>query len=255
MNRDSASYPCMSDTLIPGQFNGLAFLEAHQEASLLDGAAGSSASGASTNRASANRSAKPSFVKPQVTEVFRSLPSTEELEPFFSMLRGVDLVVATLAYGLRVRVTDLKAVRVRDVNLATRQIIIEGVARQLPELLVDDLRDYIHEKLCGSDASVTVSKREQRLFSEQDLNGFFAGVSRYQEQSSPEGRGRLLSQGCLNRIFRVIGRFHSKRASRLGAKVRSPLELFDKGPRIVRRGRRGVVDAYYLWRAVYPACA
>lgn len=29
----------------------------------------------------------------------------------------------------------------------------------------------------------------------------------------------------------------------------SPLELFDKGPRIVRRGRGGVIDAYYLWRA------
>jgi hypothetical protein len=29
----------------------------------------------------------------------------------------------------------------------------------------------------------------------------------------------------------------------------SPLDLFDKGPRIVRRTYAGVVQAYYLWRA------
>ena len=193
---------------------------------------------------------------PKVSEILKRLPTTEDLEPVFSRLRGVDLILATLSYGLGVRVSDLQGVRVRDVHVSNRMIVIGGVARPLPLLVVDDLRDHIHEKLCGSDASVSVSKREQRVFSDEDLRGFFKQLSEYQQARISEGREEaLLTEPCLNRIFRVLGRFHSKRATGRGARLRSPLELFDKGPRIVRRGRWGVVDAYYLWRTAYPGCA
>jgi hypothetical protein len=60
-----------------------------------------------------------------------------------------------------------------------------------------------------------------------------------------------LTERCINRVFRLLGRFHAKRALKRGAKLASPLDLFDKGPRIVRRGRRGVIDAYYVWRTAY----
>ena len=203
----------------------------------------------------------------RVRAVLKRLPSTEEMEPFFSRLRGVDLVMATLAYGLGVRVSDLKGIRVRDVNLLTRQIVLDGVVRPLPAMIVDDIRDYLNERLCGSEATVTVARREQRLFSEEDLQGFFRQVSEHQRSltmqriqgasgatASAEAAQSVLTERCLNRIFRLLGRFHARGALRKGAKLRSPLDLFDNGPRIVRRGRRGVVDAYYLWRAVYPQC-
>jgi hypothetical protein len=51
--------------------------------------------------------------------------------------------------------------------------------------------------------------------------------------------------------LRVMGWFHTKRASKRGGQVASPLGLFDKGPKIVRRDRGGIVHSYYLWRAVY----
>lgn len=191
--------------------------------------------------------------KARVGEVLRRLPSTEDMEPLFSKLRGVDLILATLAYGLKVRVSDLRAVRVRDVNLANRCIVIGGVLFALPAVVIDDIRDFIHEKLCGSEASVTVSRREQRLFSEEDFQSFFEQASEIQHNvaSVGEGDSAVLTERCLNRIFRVLGRFHAKKAIKRGAKIASPLELFDKGPRIVRRGRWGVIDAYYIWRTAY----
>jgi hypothetical protein len=49
--------------------------------------------------------------------------------------------------------------------------------------------------------------------------------------------------------LQVLARLHRKHAASRKHRITSPLDLFDKGPRIVRRGRGGVVDAYYLWRA------
>jgi hypothetical protein len=184
----------------------------------------------------------------RVGEVRRRLPSVEQMEPLFGRLRGADLILATLAYGLGVRVSDLHTVRVRDVNLSAKCIVIAGTLYSLPAALTDDIRDFIHERLCGSEASVTVSRREQRIFSEQDFESFFAQVARYQLEA---GQAGVLTERCLNRIFRLLGRFHARKASKRGAKVASPLDLFDKGPRIVRRGRWGVIDAYYLWRTVW----
>lgn len=191
-----------------------------------------------------------------IGEILRRLPSTEELEGLFSRLRGVDLVLATLSYGLGVRVSDLRGVRIRDINLASHRIVIDGVARAIPLLVADDLRDLVHEKVCGSEASITVSRREQRLFSEGELQEFFCRLSDYQKGAN-EGMGEavLLTERCLNRIFRVLARFHVSRAALKGGRIKSALELFDKGPRIVRRGRWGAVDAYYLWRTAYPCCA
>jgi hypothetical protein len=191
----------------------------------------------------------------QIAEVMKRLPSTEEMEPFFSQLRGVNLILATLSYGLKVTVSELQGLRIRDVNLATHHVVLNGVARPLPSLVIDDVREYLNERVCGSEASVTVSKREQRLFSEHDLRGFFEYVTDYQRVLiADKGPDQTLTEGCFNRIFRVLGRFHARGAAKRGTKLRSPLDLFDKGPKIVRRGRWGVVDAYYLWRTVYPLC-
>jgi hypothetical protein len=64
-------------------------------------------------------------------------------------------------------------------------------------------------------------------------------------------QGTELGQRVRDNFLRVMGWFHSKRAARRGAGAASPLGLFDKGPKIVRRDRGGAVHSYYLWRAVY----
>ncbi len=186
--------------------------------------------------------------------VIRGLPALEELEPIFSKLRGTGLILATLSYGLGVRITELRSVRVRDVNLSSGLIRIEGGVRAIPLLLVDDLREYIHERLCGSEASLTVSKREQRLFGDEAFESLLEQLSVFHPmRGSQELGAQGLMERCFNRIFRILAWRHARAAVRSGTKVRSPLELFDKGPRIVRRGRLGSVDQYYLWRTVYPA--
>jgi len=186
--------------------------------------------------------------------VIRGLPALEELEPIFSKLRGTGLILATLSYGLGVRITELRSVRVRDVNLSSGLIRIEGGVRAIPLLLVDDLREYIHERLCGSEASLTVSKREQRLFGDEAFESLLEQLSVFHPmRGSQELEAQGLMERCFNRIFRILAWRHARAAVRSGTKLRSPLELFDKGPRIVRRGRLGSVDQYYLWRTVYPA--
>lgn len=257
---DTASYPVMNCSEMSPYFKALEFFPGcyGEPSTLLE--KGASRAPFAAPKGAISEGTPPGKRAPQVAmalarrvgEVLRRLPSTEELEPLFSRLRGVDLILATLAYGLKVRVSELKAVRVRDINFAARCILIAGTPYALPTVLLDDLRDYIHERLCGSEASVTVSRREQRLFSEDDFALFFERVSVYQrELSAGEERGGILTERCINRVFRLLGRFHAKRALKRGAKLASPLDLFDKGPRIVRRGRRGVIDAYYVWRTAY----
>ena len=186
--------------------------------------------------------------------VIRGLPALEELEPIFSKLRGAGLILATLSYGLGVRITELRSVRVRDVNLSSGLIRIEGGVRAIPLLMIDDLREYIHERLCGSEASLTVSKREQRLFGDEAFESLLEQLSVFHPMGGSQELGAQgLMERCFNRIFRILAWRHARAAVRSGTKVRSPLELFDKGPRIVRRGRLGSVDQYYLWRTVYPA--
>ena len=115
-------------------------------------------------------------------------------------------------------------------------------------------KEFIHERLCGSDASLTVSKREQRLFGDEAFKSLLEQLSVFHPmRGSQELGAQGLMERCFNRIFRILAWRHARAAVRSGTKVRSPLELFDKGPRIVRRGRLGSVDQYYLWRTVYPA--
>jgi hypothetical protein len=48
--------------------------------------------------------------------------------------------------------------------------------------------------------------------------------------------------------LRLLGALHARRIRSLGRSSSCPLDSIDKGPRIVRRGRAGVIDAYYRWR-------
>lgn len=176
---------------------------------------------------------------------------TAHLEVLLGRLRGEALLLAALSYGLGVRISHLREIRMRDVSIADNTIVVAGRERAIPAGIVDDLRDFVQERMCGREASVSLSRREQRLFSDEAFD-LFAHESRYVDALFAE-RLRLSvgkrARACLDSRLRILGWFHRKRAARKGLSLGSPLDLFDKGPRIVRRRTAGAVDEYYLWRA------
>ncbi len=195
--------------------------------------------------------------------------SVEHLESLFSRLKDGALLIAALAYGLELSVSDVCSIRVRDVNIASQSVVIKGRVYQVPKMVLEDLREYLQEKLCGYEASVSLSKRDQPLFSPAEREAFQSEVmswwrvfKRTQERSEPDTEEHLADRNrgsamkevvevarILDRALGLVGRAHLYRAQRRNTELSSALELFDKGPRIVRRNRYGAVTAYYVWRA------
>lgn len=177
----------------------------------------------------------------------------ESFEALLSQLRGGALLLALLSYDLRLPLSVIRRLRVRDLDLHNRTIILEGKGYAISECLLEDLREHLHGRLCGYEASIRISRREQVVFSALDeINlrrescRWWAGLmdlsdNHCSDQESSEAR--LFEWG-----FALAGRYHMRRSNRCDILLDSPLDLFDKGPRIVRRGRAGVQIAYYLWR-------
>jgi hypothetical protein len=192
----------------------------------------------------------------------------EHVERFLNQLHGEALLIGALSYDLGLRLSQLRFLRVRDVNLSARVIELSEGAKQIPDALYEDLKEHVSEKISGGQAGRGVHKRDQLLFSHEAFEhvlrtciSFFVGAAREvaQEDSASDlsisgvhaHHGAELGQRVRDNFLRVMGWFHSKRAARRGGGITSPLGLFDKGPRIVRRDRGGAVHSYYLWRAVY----
>ena len=192
----------------------------------------------------------------------------EHVERFLNQLHGEALLVGALSYDLGLRLSQLRFLRIRDVNLTARVIELSDGAKQIPAAVFDDLKDLISEKMLGAESGRGAQKRDQLLFSHQAFElvlrtcaSFFAGAQREVENDDSasdltisalhSNQGTELGQRVRDNFLRVMGWFHTKRAARRGGQVASPLGLFDKGPKIVRRDRGGAVHSYYLWRAVY----
>lgn len=195
--------------------------------------------------------------------------SVEHLESLFSRLKDGALLIAALSYGLEIPVSDICSARVRDVNIASHSVVIRGRAHQVPKMVLEDLRDYLQEKLCGYEASVSLSKRDQPLFSEAERAIFqrevvsWWKIFKLTQERSELGREAWLENAAhesdiqdatgiariLDRALGLIGRAHLYRGQRGNLKLSSALDLLDKGPRIVRRNRYGAITAYYVWRA------
>lgn len=192
----------------------------------------------------------------------------EHVEKFLNGLRGEALLVGALSYDLGLRLSQLRFLRVRDVNLVNRTLSLSEGARPIPQALFEDLREHIADKLCGIDTPLRGgNKRDQLLFSSGAFEGvlascaafFAAQASKNADEGSTADVGSSaltahpsteIGQKVRDNFLRVMGWFHSKRAAQRGGRIESPLGLFDKGPKIVRRERGGVVNSYYLWRAV-----
>lgn len=188
----------------------------------------------------------------------------EHVERFLNHLHGEALLVGALSYDLGLRLSQLRFLRVRDVNLSARVIELSDGAKQIPAALFEDLKEHISARGSGCEVGRGVAKRDQLLFSHEAFESvlrvcasFFANASQAanSEESASEltisGLHAELGQRVRDNFLRVMGWFHRKRAAKRGAGISSPLGLFDKGPKIVRRDRGGVVHSYYLWRAVY----
>jgi hypothetical protein len=172
----------------------------------------------------------------------------EYLEALFSQLRGEALLIATLAYGLQSHVSQLRMIRIRDVDTIDTCIVLAGHEQSVPAAIFEDLKEHLHEKICGSEATTSICRRDDLLFSDEA----FEQLARVTERVDSLYRTRLRSALIETRFdsrLRILGWLHCRSAVRKGRRCTSPLELFDKGPRIVRRGRAGSIDAYYVWRA------
>lgn len=203
-------------------------------------------------------------------KTLRSLTPTV-MEGLLSHLSGGTLLVAGLSYGLGVRINALRHVRLRDVHSGGRSLDIAGRRYTVPTILVDDLRDFIQERVCGFEASVSVYRREQALFGSEVfelLNGHVATcISRGGwDWLHPECAAMfsgVVSERFVALCIAFLSRAHSKRITAAEVPIKkaggkkppmppapklTPLDLLEKGPRIVRRARSGAITAYYLWR-------
>lgn len=191
----------------------------------------------------------------------------EHLEGFLNLLHGEALLVGALSYDLGLRLSQLRFLRIRDVNLVARVIELSDGPRRIPESLFDDLKEHVSEKMCGRECRQGESKRDQILFSHEAFEGVLNACASFlakfpgnvadpkdasEVRISSIGRSRRAEAAprVRDNLLRVVGWFITKRIARRGGQVESPLGLFDKGPKIVRRARGGGVQSYYLWRAV-----
>ena len=216
------------------------------------------------------------------------------LEALFGKLRGEPLLVATLAYGLAESLSSIRAVRIRDISVFDSSIVVANRIRPIPSALIEDLREFIQERVCGCEMpySETLFAQGSRHNHEQPgkLQGRgdkgsnihrFEGISIRDDLLFSESAFRVVEEmsesilsilrerfpGALGEgasrpihlLLGVLGRLHrmsvacrmlaSRRLSSRSHCDLSALDLFDKGPRIVRRRPNGSPDAYYLWRA------
>ncbi|MFN4895418.1 MAG: hypothetical protein ACK5GN_13960 [Pseudomonadota bacterium] len=184
---------------------------------------------------------------------------TRALEVLLGALRGESLVIAMLAYGLGVRVSELKRLRLRDICLRDGSILIAGCCYTVPGTVLEDLREHLHQRICGREARLPFDDGgsggswlyDDQLFSSRAFDLLCDVFHTVKEQT---GLCRELGLRSDLRIFfdsafKALARAHKRQAARFGRQSTSALELLDKGPRIVRRGRGGTVDSYYVWKA------
>lgn len=172
------------------------------------------------------------------------------LELLLNSLRGEALLIATLAYGLRVPISSLRELRLRDISITERVVFIASRERPIPHAIMEDIREHLFENVCGREASIGVTKREDRLFSEsafEQLNETTMAIQSLLAEQL-QGVAQRRSFSYLDTQLKLLGTLHAKRMRRAGRLTPCPLDSIDKGPRIVRRGRGGAIDAYYRWR-------
>lgn len=195
-------------------------------------------------------------VKPREHRVRHSREAlTRALELLLGSLRGEALVAAMLAYGLGVRVSELCTLRVRDVCLKDKSVFVMGRYQKVPELALEDLRELLHDRICGREVPATLSdgsfdsvwRRDDLLFSSHAFAALREAACMVNKQTGITEVSSFDER--FDSAFKILGRLHRRSATKYGIACTSPLELFDKGPRIVRRGRGGAIDAYYVWRA------
>jgi integrase len=164
--------------------------------------------------------------------------TSSEVALILSSLDRAALIAAALSFGGGLCWGELGSVRVEELDLRGGRILLRsgGENHEFPigRDIVDDLREYSLDRACGRKRGEIL-----RLFERETLN-------RVREEL------RLTLPGWCRGLaepFELLRRSGEK--ARSDWSVRNALDLFEKGPRIVRRGRRGnelKVESYYLWK-------
>jgi hypothetical protein len=194
------------------------------------------------------------------------------MEGLLSHLSGGALLVAGLAYGLRVPIQALKCLQLRDIHGGGKSLEIDGKRYSVPAILVEDLREFVQGRVCGFEATTSVYRRDQALFGGEAFNSLNQHVAHCISQGGwnwlhpqcAELFGGVVSERFISTCLVFLSKAHSRgipvpvpAAKRVGVRGKrqspppsalTPLDLLDKGPRIVRRARSGAIAAYYLWR-------
>ena len=175
----------------------------------------------------------------------------EYAEQLFNQLRGESLTVAALAYGLQLNLSDLQALRIRDVRLSDNVVIIRGIELDIPSVIREDVYEQMRAHCEDSQLIPPLHAMNLPFFSSKSFRDIEQLLSEL-ERKYAERFGNTMRKSrsrCSNVRLRILGWFHKRHAHRAaGIGFKSALELFDKGPRINRRRGGGRQDAYYVWR-------
>lgn len=175
----------------------------------------------------------------------------EYAEQLFNQLRGESLTVAALAYGLQLNLSDLQALRIRDVRLSDNVIIIRGIEFDIPSVIRDNVYEQMRAHCEDSQPIPPLQAMNLPFFSSESFRSIEQLLSEL-ERKYADRFGNTMRKSrsrCSNVRLRILGWFHKRHAHRAaGIGFKSALELFDKGPRINRRRGGGRQDAYYVWR-------
>lgn len=220
---------------------------------------------------------KPSTSPLVLLRTLRRLSPTV-MEGLLSHLSGGALLAAGLAYGLGLPIEALRCLQLRDIHGGGKSLEVDGKRYSVPVILVEDLRDFVQSRVCGFEATTSVYRRDQALFGGEafeSLNQHVANcISRggwnWLHPECAELFGGVVSERFISTCLVFLSKSHSRNvpliapvtkrvvgAKRVAGKGKrqapppsalTPLDLLDKGPRIVRRARSGTIAAYYLWR-------
>lgn len=177
--------------------------------------------------------------------------SGAQLASVLTALRGGNLLVASLMLGCGMSFNQVISMEVTDISLTTGTVRFTGSfgdrrTADIPGVVIEDLKEFLLDRQCGRDARVNTSDSPKVFLSEgheakEEAKEYETAIKNAIALAS---RSRAISTDLLlwarSEFTLCCEQWEC-----------SPLDLFEKGPMIVRRtsaSDRSTTDRYYLWR-------
>lgn len=181
------------------------------------------------------------------SETERRYLSGDQVAATLTALRGPELLVAAFMFGCGASFEDVMRLELADISISRGTVTFkkghtDSRTESIPAVLLDDLKEHLLDLRCGRNASPD-TKSEAKVF--------LFGVKDSKEYELPIRNAISLS--CRNHALssELLIWARSPHVAICEGFGCSPIDLFEKGPMIVRRSSgtdRGYTDRYYLWR-------